>query len=391
MSAPPRANKATHHLLSGATSGLASAVMLQPLDLVKTRLQQGPATGAGKALVARRTLTGVVKEVVRDEGWTGLWRGTVPTVVRNVPGVAVYFYLLNEIRYTLSTTGYFAAPPSSTAPIPLPPPPTSLSANTTAAAATARDLAVHEHATRIAMQAISTHPVNGDPALVTEDEPIPLPVAEEPGASLGPQQQEGERVTSALPKLNSQGNLVAGAVARTSVGFVLNPFTVLKSRYESNLYPTYTSLPRALTTLIRTEGVRGLFQGFTATAARDAPYAGIYVVLYEEMKEVLAALAHTFAPSTPTTPIHTLSGISAATLATLATSPADCIKTKMQLTPRENPTIVSAIRTIWRTRGLSGFFAGSTLRISRKAFSSAIGWSVYEGLLLGLRDRKVLG
>jgi solute carrier family 25 protein 38 len=39
--------------------------------------------------------------------------------------------------------------------------------------------------------------------------------------------------------------------------------------------------------LIRTEGVRGLFQGFTATAARDAPYAGIYVVLYEEMKEVL--------------------------------------------------------------------------------------------------------
>lgn len=82
MSAPPRANKATHHLLSGATSGLASAVMLQPLDLVKTRLQQGPATGAGKALVGRRTLTGVVREVVRDEGWTGLWRGTVPTVVR---------------------------------------------------------------------------------------------------------------------------------------------------------------------------------------------------------------------------------------------------------------------------------------------------------------------
>ena len=99
---------------------------------------------------------------------------------------------------------------------------------------------------------------------------------------------------------------MAGAVARTSVGFVLNPFTVLKSRYEvrdrfavqmqtadsfrqSNLYPTYTSLPRAFTELVRTEGVRGLFQGFTATAARDAPYAGVYVVFYEEMKEVLGA------------------------------------------------------------------------------------------------------
>lgn len=35
--------------------------------------------------------------------------------------------------------------------------------------------------------------------------------------------------------------------------------------------------------------MRGLFQGFTATAARDAPYAGVYVVFYEEMKEVLGA------------------------------------------------------------------------------------------------------
>jgi solute carrier family 25 protein 38 len=37
---------------------------------------------------------------------------------------------------------------------------------------------------------------------------------------------------SALTKLSSGGNLVAGAVARTSVGFVLNPITVIKARYE---------------------------------------------------------------------------------------------------------------------------------------------------------------
>jgi hypothetical protein len=32
--------------------------------------------------------------------------------------------------------------------------------------------------------------------------------------------------------------------------------------------------------------VRGLFQGVTATAARDAPYAGMYLVCYEKGKEV---------------------------------------------------------------------------------------------------------
>lgn len=32
--------------------------------------------------------------------------------------------------------------------------------------------------------------------------------------------------------------------------------------------------------------MRGLFQGVTATAARDAPYAGMYLVCYEKGKEV---------------------------------------------------------------------------------------------------------
>jgi solute carrier family 25 protein 38 len=38
--------KAAHHLSSGGASGFASAVTLQPLDLLKTRLQQAYATEA---------------------------------------------------------------------------------------------------------------------------------------------------------------------------------------------------------------------------------------------------------------------------------------------------------------------------------------------------------
>jgi solute carrier family 25 protein 38 len=91
---------------------------------------------------------------------------------------------------------------------------------------------------------------------------------------------------SALSKLSASGNLVAGAVARTSVGFVLNPITILKARYESSSYTQYHSLAGAFRSLFTSGGVRGLFQGFTATAVRDAPYAGIYVVFYEKCKEL---------------------------------------------------------------------------------------------------------
>lgn len=41
--------------------------------------------------------------------------------------------------------------------------------------------------------------------------------------------------TSVLPSLTSQGNLIAGATTRVCVGFLLNPFSVLKARFEVRL------------------------------------------------------------------------------------------------------------------------------------------------------------
>lgn len=55
---------------------------------------------------------------------------------------------------------------------------------------------------------------------------------------------------------------------------------------QSNRYTEYRSLLTSLKDLVRTSGFKGLFQGFTATAARDAPYAGMYLVFYEKGKEV---------------------------------------------------------------------------------------------------------
>ncbi|KAK4689193.1 solute carrier family 25, member 38, partial [Tremellales sp. Uapishka_1] len=304
-------SKARHHLASGALSGLTSAICLQPLDLLKTRVQQGNDVDG----VPRRRITPILKQILREEGPAGLWRGTIPTVVRNVPGVALYFYTLSSLRTRLSQIHYFSV------------------------------LAQPSHST------------------------------------------SGKSTT--LLKLSSQGNLIAGAVARTSVGFVLNPITVLKARYESNLYPTYHSLPKAFVALLRTNGIKGLFQGVTATAARDAPYAGLYVVFYEKGKDFAGRLIR---PEwgVPNAALHSGSAIAASTLATLVTSPADCVKTRMQVTPLTHPTIRKAINRIYSDRGFLGFFSGSSLRISRKAASSAIAWSVYEGVLLFFNERSLV-
>lgn len=46
------------------------------------------------------------------------------------------------------------------------------------------------------------------------------------------QKRESGRHSSVLPVLTSSGNLLAGATTRIAVGFALNPFSVLKARYE---------------------------------------------------------------------------------------------------------------------------------------------------------------
>ncbi|KAH8106345.1 solute carrier family 25 member 38, partial [Cristinia sonorae] len=289
---------------SGAVSGLASSVCLQPFDLLKTRVQQWDViqNGAEKPLK-------IAVNILRTDGPLGLWRGTTATMLRNVPGVAVYFTGLNYVRTVMATSRYFAA-------------------------------------------------------TWTQD-------------------RSDNKHHSTLPKLTSQGNLLAGATTRTAVGVLLNPFTILKARYESSLY-SYNSLSQAFIPLIRA-GPSQYLRGALPSALRDAPYAGLFVVVYERIKHDVGFVRpeSTAAMSTA----HSLSAASAGAVAVLLTHPFDVVKTKMQVRHEARYTgLLQTISTIHRQRGFVGFFDGTVLRMSRKVLSSAIGWAVYEGILIVMQN-----
>jgi hypothetical protein len=42
--------------------------------------------------------------------------------------------------------------------------------------------------------------------------------------------------SSVLPKISIQGNLISGATARVGIGFILNPISVLKARFEVHIF-----------------------------------------------------------------------------------------------------------------------------------------------------------
>ena len=300
----------TFHFFAGLTSGVSSAVLLQPADLLKTRVQQSRSS----------SLVPVLRSILSSpHPITGLWRGTLPSALRTGFGSALYFTSLSSLRQVL-----------------------------------ANNAAVKNA---------------GDGALT------PL-----------------SKSSSVLPKLSNVQNLITGATARVFAGFVLMPVTVIKVRYESDFY-AYKSINSAARSIFAQEGLKGFFSGFGATAVRDAPYAGLYVLFYEASKSRLNRLLSAETEqgrrsSGSSATINASSGVIAAGLATGVTNPFDAVKTRLQLMPQKYGNMLKATKLMLQEDGLKSFFDGLGLRMGRKALSSALAWTVYEELI-GRAERFV--
>ena len=299
------------HFFAGLTTGCISASLLQPADLLKTRVQQSRST----------SLVTTFREILAGpNALKQLWRGTLPSVIRTGVGTALYFSTLNALRQNIAKSNLLTS-------------------------------AGIVEAARVNAQYSS----------------------------------------SSLPRLSNLANLTTGAVARASVGFVMMPITVIKVRYESNLY-SYKSLWGAATAIFKGEGMKGFFSGFGATAIRDAPYAGLYVLFYEQSKRHLEKLQkgnplagalngeHSMRSSSSLS-INFISGVLAAGFATAITNPFDAVKTRLQLMPGKYGNLFVAGGRMIREDGVRSLFDGLGLRMGRKAISSALAWTLYEELI----------
>jgi len=173
------------------------------------------------------------------------------------------------------------------------------------------------------------------------------------------------------------------------------PLTVLKVRYESSLYK-YSSLVGAARDIASREGLRGFFAGFGATAIRDAPYAGLYVLFYEQSKRRLSriygASGSNIATADSNKPdkrmgvsraasINFVSAMVSGVVCSIISNPFDAVKTRIQLQPDGYRNMVHATRRMVSEEGFRALWDGLALRMSRKALSSALAWTVYEELI----------
>jgi len=172
-------------------------------------------------------------------------------------------------------------------------------------------------------------------------------------------------------------NVLLGFSARSAAGVSLLPITVVKTRYESGIF-NYRGVVSALVSIWKSEGLKGLFSGFAATIARDAPFSGLYLMFYNKAKEVAN---HGFGEMKYKANIHFVCGVSAGILASLATQPADVIKTQMQLYPFRYKNTIDCVVVVVRNNGLLGLFRGTLPRCIRRTLMAALTWTVYESVM----------
>ncbi|KAL0109606.1 hypothetical protein PUN28_014570 [Cardiocondyla obscurior] len=165
-----------------------------------------------------------------------------------------------------------------------------------------------------------------------------------------------------------------GITARSMSGALLIPITVVKTRFESGVYK-YNSINEALRLIYKQEGIRGLSSGLVPTLLRDAPYSGLYLMFYTQLKN---AAASTGATKNSSGSIHFGCGILAGVLASIVTQPPDVIKTKMQLYPNEFNSIYQVTFFVYKKYGVLGYFKGIVPRMLRRTLMTTMAWTVYE-------------
>lgn len=124
----------------------------------------------------------------------------------------------------------------------------------------------------------------------------------------------------------------------------------------------YQSTTHAIKTIIKDDGMLGLYRGFAGTTMKQASATSFRMGSYNILKDF---------EQTRNIPQNTLvnfgNGAVAGVITTLATQPFDTIKTRSQSATAT--TTREAITSVWRDDGIRGFWRGTIMRLGRTVFA----------------------
>ncbi|CAO1429310.1 unnamed protein product [Diamesa serratosioi] len=170
--------------------------------------------------------------------------------------------------------------------------------------------------------------------------------------------------------------MLSGACAGASQVVFTNPLEIVKIRLQVAGEFAAGAKVRAWS-VVKELGLMGLYKGARACLLRDVPFSAIYFPAYAHTK---AAFADEDGYNHPLTLLAAgaIAGIPAASLVT----PADVIKTRLQVVARSGQTtysgVIDAFRKIMAEEGPKAFWKGTVARVCRSSPQFGVTLVTYE-------------
>merc|ERR1712038_1523750 len=182
-----------------------------------------------------------------------------------------------------------------------------------------------------------------------------------------------DKNTGKIPVL---GEIISGGCAGASQVMFTNPLEIVKIRLQVAGEVASTQRVSALS-VVRELGFFGLYKGARACLLRDIPFSAIYFPAYAHLKPKFADENGYNGPLSLLVS-GAIAGMPAASLVT----PADVIKTRLQVVAREGQTtyngLLDATRKIYAEEGFRAFWKGAIARMCRSSPQFGVTLVSYE-------------
>ena len=208
------------------------------------------------------------------------------------------------------------------------------------------------------------------------------------------------RETPSIP--SAVVHLTAGMLAEAVSCVFWVPIDVIKERQQVQGVTSGVEGSRGagtletVRTIIRTEGLRGIYKGYGATLASFGPFSALYFTFYEKLKVASEGATNTAPGSMLPLAWQIGCASSAGAGASVLTSPLDLVKLRLQVQrgfPLSGDTLVGsgstpwgavytgiphALREIVRSEGPLALFRGAGARVAFHSTSTALTMTLFE-------------
>ncbi|RZC64826.1 hypothetical protein C5167_008515 [Papaver somniferum] len=183
--------------------------------------------------------------------------------------------------------------------------------------------------------------------------------------------------------LSAFAHLTAGAIGGAASSLVRVPTEVVKTRMQTG---QFVSAPDAVRLIVRKEGFRGLYAGYSSFLLRDLPFDAMQFCIYEQIRIGYKLAAKRDLNDAENAVIGAFSGAITGAI----TTPLDVIKTRLMVQGSANQYkgIVDCVQTIVREEGAPALLKGIGPRVLWIGIGGSIFFGVLERTKLLLAQRR---